>query len=135
SVICISLITGLASLVVTGLYFVVATLVVQVAIEKVIFPIPVLTGGAAGRSVWHPALEGWFDTQRFVYLITAVATLVCAFLVSRLMRSRPSFHAILVGHQPEGASATGLRNWMVKLGVFATSGALIGFAGLLYTFI
>ena len=135
SVIFISLLGGLASLVVTGLYFVVATLVIQVGIEKVIFSVPVLTGGASGRSVWHPAFEGWFDTQRFTYLVAGAVVLVLAFLVSRLMRSRPSFHAILVGHQPQGAMSTGLRNWMVKLGVFAASGLLIGLAGLLYAFI
>ena len=63
SVLCISLLGGLASLVVTGLYFVVASLVIQVGIEKVIFSIPVLTGGASGterlaadprRLVQHP---------------------------------------------------------------------------------
>jgi ABC-type branched-subunit amino acid transport system permease subunit len=54
SVLVISLLAGLASLVVTGLYFVVVTLVIQVAIERVIFSIPSLTGGASGRSVWQP---------------------------------------------------------------------------------
>ena len=42
---------------------------------------------------------------------------------------------MLVGHQPRGATSTGLRNWVVKLEVFAISGALIGVGGLLYAFV
>jgi len=135
SVVAISLLGGLASLVVTGLYFVVASLVIQVAIEKVIFSIPVLTGGASGRSVWQPISSGFFSTQRIIYMITAAVVLSCALAVWRLLRSRPGFHAVLVGHVPEGATSTGLRNWVVKLEVFAISGVLIGIAGLLYAFV
>src|ERR1700756_920293 len=74
----LSLLGGLAALAVTGLYFVVASLVIQVGIEKVIFSIPVLTGGASGHSVWQPIRDGWFGTQRIIYLITAAVVLVCA---------------------------------------------------------
>ena len=38
----------------TGLYFSVASLVVQIGIEKVVFSMGWLTGGASGRGVTQP---------------------------------------------------------------------------------
>ena len=131
----LSVLTGLSSLVVTGLYFVVASLVVQVGIEKVVFSIPGVTGGAAGWSVSQPELSGWFDTQRALYLITGLIVLALAFGVKATLGSRLGFRAVLVGHVPEGASSMGLRNWAIKLLVFAMSGLLIGIGGLLITFV
>jgi branched-chain amino acid transport system permease protein len=134
SVVAFSVIGGLASLVVTGLYFVVATLVLQVGIEKVIFSIPVLTGGAAGRSVWQPHGDGWFSTQRTIYLIVGATVLCVALAVRAMLRSRLGFQVVLVGHVPEGASAMGLRNWMIKLLALLASGLVIGIGGLLIAF-
>ena len=131
----LSVLTGLGSLVVTGLYFVVASLVVQVGIEKVAFSIPGVTGGAAGWSVAQPELSGWFDTQRALYLITGVIVLVLALAVRATLRSRLGFRTVLVGHVPEGAASMGLRNWAIKLLVFAMSGLLIGIGGLLIAFV
>jgi branched-chain amino acid transport system permease protein len=131
----LSVLTGMASLVVTGLYFVVASLVVQIGIEKVVFSLPGVSGGAAGWSVAQPELSGWFDTQRAVYLITGTLVLVLALAVRRTLRSRLGFQTVLVGHVPEGASAMGLRLWSIKLLVFAMSGLLIGIGGLLLAFV
>ena len=131
----LSVIGGLASLVVTGLYFVVASLVLQIGIEKVIFSIPGVTGGAAGEAVPQPVLSGWFGTQRAIYLVVALCALVVAVAVWYVRRSRFGHHAVLVGHVPEGAQAVGVRNWLVKLLVFGFSGVLIGFAGCLFSFI
>ncbi|HEY2703569.1 MAG TPA: ATP-binding cassette domain-containing protein [Candidatus Dormibacteraeota bacterium] len=131
----LSLLTGLASLAVTGLYFVVASLVVQVGIEKVGFSIPGVTGGAAGWGVSQPELTGWFDTQRAIYLIVGAIVLGLALVVRAVLRSRLGFQVVLVGHVPEGARAMGLRNWMLKLTVFAFSGLLIGVGGLLIAFV
>ncbi|HEX3605238.1 MAG TPA: ATP-binding cassette domain-containing protein [Candidatus Dormibacteraeota bacterium] len=138
AVICVvglSLVGGLASLAVTGLYLVVATLVIQVGIEKVIFSIPVLTGGASGRSVYQPDFSGWFSTQRAIYVVAAVVVFTAMFAVHRLLRSKLGFNAVLVGHVPEGAQATGLRNWAVKLLVFGFSGLLIAVAGCMSAFV
>jgi ABC-type branched-subunit amino acid transport system ATPase component/ABC-type branched-subunit amino acid transport system permease subunit len=131
----LSVLTGLASLVVTGLYFVVASLVVQVGIEKVAFSIPGVTGGAAGWAVSQPDLSGWFDTQRAIYLIVGAIVLLLALSVRALLRSRTGFQTVLVGHVPEGAAAMGLRNWMIKLQLFALSGVLVGIGGLLIAFV
>ncbi|TME00097.1 MAG: ATP-binding cassette domain-containing protein [Chloroflexi bacterium] len=131
----LSVVGGLASLVVTGLYFVVASLVLQIGIEKVIFSIPGVTGGAAGEAVPQPVLSGWFDTQRAIFLVVAGFALVVAVVVWAARRSRFGYHSVLVGHVPEGASAVGVRNWLVKLMVFALSGVLIGVAGCLFSFI
>ena len=133
-VVVVSVIGGIASLVVTGLYFVVASLVIQAAIEKVVFSIPGVTGGAAGWAAPQPDLTGWFNTTRCVYLIMAVVVAVIFFAVSRLRRSRFGLHATLVGHVPEGSSAVGVRNWEVKLTVFAISGLVIGMGGCLTAF-
>jgi ABC-type branched-subunit amino acid transport system ATPase component/ABC-type branched-subunit amino acid transport system permease subunit len=131
----LSVVGGLASLVVTGLYFVVASLVLQIGIEKVIFSIPGVTGGAAGEAVPQPVLQGWFDTQRAIFLVVALFAMAVGAAVWAVRRSRFGYHAVLVGHVPEGASAVGVRNWAVKLLVFAFSGVLIGVAGCLFSFI
>jgi branched-chain amino acid transport system permease protein len=131
----ISMLTGLASLAVTGLYFVVASLVVQLGIEKVVFSIPRITGGAEGWTVGQPVLDGWLDTQRAIYLITAAVVLCVALSVRALLRTRMGFQAMLVGHQPDGASAVGLRNPLIKLLVFGISGLVIGLGGLLTAFV
>jgi ABC-type branched-subunit amino acid transport system permease subunit len=123
--------TGLASLVVTGLYFVVASLVVQAAIEKVAFAIPGITSGGVGWTVPQADLSGWFDTQRFYYLTTAIVAGAFGLFAWWVLRSRLGRHAVLVGSVPEGASAVGLRNWMVKLLIFGISGLMIGVGGLL----
>ena len=134
TVVLVSVIGGIASLVVTGLYFVVASLVIQAAIEKVIFSIPGITGGAAGWAAPQPNLTGWFNTTRCVYLIMAIVVAVIFYGVSRLRRSRFGLHATLVGYVPEGSSAVGVRNWEVKLSVFAISGLIIGMGGCLTAF-
>jgi branched-chain amino acid transport system permease protein len=131
----LSVVGGLASLVVTGLYFVVASLVLQIGIEKVIFSIPGVTGGAAGEAVPQPVLSGWFGTQRAIFLIVAGIALAVGVTVWAVRRSRFGLHSVMVGHVPEGASAVGVRNWLVKLMVFAFSGLLIGVAGILFAFI
>jgi ABC-type branched-subunit amino acid transport system ATPase component len=95
----------------------------------------VLTGGASGRSVYQPDLSGWFGTQRCIYLVSTMIVFGTMYAIYRLLKSRMGFHAVLVGHVPEGASATGLRNWAVKLMVFGISGLLIGMAGCLSAFV
>jgi ABC-type branched-subunit amino acid transport system permease subunit len=123
--------TGLASLVVTGLYFVVASLVVQAAIEKVAFAIPGITSGGVGWTVPQADLTGWFDTQRFYYLTTAIVAATFGLFAWWLLRSRLGRHAVLVGTVPEGASAIGVRNWTVKLLIFGAAGLMVGVGGLL----
>jgi branched-chain amino acid transport system permease protein len=131
----VSVIGGLAALVVTGLYFLVASLVIQAAIEKVVFSLSGFTGGAAGWFVPQPDIAtGWFDTNRAVYVIVAAITLGATYGTYRLMRSRFGVHATLIGQVPEGATAVGLRNWAIKLMVFAYSGGLIALGGMLLAF-
>jgi ABC-type branched-subunit amino acid transport system ATPase component/ABC-type branched-subunit amino acid transport system permease subunit len=134
-VLAVSLLGGLGALVVTGLYFVVVSLVIQVGLERVVFSLPGLTGGASGYSVWQPNDYGWLSTQRVIYLVTALVALTCGLAVRALWRSRWGFRIVLVGHVPEGASAMGLRNWAIKLGALLLSGLLVGIGGMLVAFV
>ena len=131
----INMLTGLGSLVVTGLYFAVASLVIQVGIEKVVFSIPELTGGAAGRSVAQPEFTGYFNTQRVIFLVAGLVALGCTAGIWALSRRRPLFRAVMAGWAPEGAAAVGLRSWTHKMAIFALSGLLIGIAGCLSAFV
>ena len=133
-VMALSVAGGLASLVVTGLYFAVASLVVQIGLEKVVFSVGSLTGGAAGRSVYQPGGIGFLNTQRSIYLVVGGICAICTFAVWRLKRSRTVANWIMTGHQPDGASAAGIRRWAQKLVIFALSGLLIGIAGCLSAF-
>jgi ABC-type branched-subunit amino acid transport system ATPase component/ABC-type branched-subunit amino acid transport system permease subunit len=130
-----SLLTGLASLVVTGLYFAVGSLVVQVFIEKVIFSVGELTGGAGGRGVDQPDLSGWFNTNRAVFFIAGVICLVVSVVVWYVKRTRFVPDWVMAGHEPEGADSVGIRRWTQKLVVFGLSGLLIGIAGCLAAFV
>jgi ABC-type branched-subunit amino acid transport system ATPase component/ABC-type branched-subunit amino acid transport system permease subunit len=130
-----SVLGGMASLVVTGLYFAVGSLVVQIGIEKVVFSVGPLTGGAAGRGVPQPYLTGWFNTNRAVFLIAGSICLVVSLVVWRVKRTRLVPNWVMTGHQPEGADAIGIRKWVQKLVVFALSGLLIGIAGCLAAFV
>ncbi|HVW31626.1 MAG TPA: ATP-binding cassette domain-containing protein [Acidimicrobiia bacterium] len=131
----VSMVAGLGSLAVTGLYFAVVSLVVQVGIEKTIFPIGELTGGAGGRGVAQPDLSGWFNTNRCVYLIAGLVCLAVSGVMWWVKRRRIVSLWILTGHQPEGADAVGLFRPVHKIVVFALSGVLVGIAGCLAAFV
>jgi ABC-type branched-subunit amino acid transport system ATPase component/ABC-type branched-subunit amino acid transport system permease subunit len=145
----VSIAGGLSSLVVTGLYFSVASLVVQIGIEKVVFSMGWLTGGASGRGVAQPDApprfrlgnfefglsREFFTSTRLVFLITGLACLVITLAVWRVKRSKTLSNWVMTGHQPEGADAVGIRRWQQKVVVFGLSGLLIGVAGVLFAFV
>jgi len=131
----VSIAGGLASLVVTGLYFTVASLVVQIGIEKVVFSVGKLTGGAAGRGVAQPNFTGYFNTNRVVFLIAGVACLAITLTVWRVKKTKTLCNWVMTGHQPEGADAVGIRRWVQKVVIFGVSGLLIGVAGVLFAFV
>jgi ABC-type branched-subunit amino acid transport system ATPase component/ABC-type branched-subunit amino acid transport system permease subunit len=145
----VSIAGGLSSLVVTGLYFSVASLVVQIGIEKVVFSMGWLTGGASGRGVAQPDApprfrfgdfefglsREFFTTTRLVFLITGLTCLVITLAVWRVKRSKTLSNWVMTGHQPEGADAVGIRRWQQKVVVFGLSGLLIGVAGVLFAFV
>src|SRR5436853_2234093 len=131
----VSALAGLGSLAVTGLYFTVVSLVVQVGIEKTIFPIGQLTGGAGGRGLAQPNFHGWFSTNRAVYLIAGVVCLVVSAVVWYVKQTRLVSLWVLTGHQPEGADAVGLFRPLHKVVVFALSGLVVGIAGCLAAFV
>jgi branched-chain amino acid transport system permease protein len=132
----VSIAGGLASLVVTGLYFAVASLVVQIGIEKVVFSMGWLTGGASGRGVAQPdAINGFFTTTRVVFLITGLVCLVITGAIWRVKKTKLLANWIMTGHQPEGADAVGVRRWVQKVVIFGVSGLMIGAAGVLFAFV
>jgi branched-chain amino acid transport system permease protein len=130
-----SALTGLGSLAVNGLYFTVVSLVAQVGIEKTIFPIGQLTGGAGGRGVAQPEFSGWFNTNRAVYLIAGLTCLAVSGAVWWVKQTRVVSQWVLTGHQPEGADAVGLRRPVHKIVVFTLAGLLVGIAGCLAAFV
>ena len=132
----VSIAGGLASLVVTGLYFAVASLVVQIGIEKVVFSMGWLTGGASGRGVAQPDdINGFFTTTRVVFLISGLVCLAITLAVWRIKRTKALSNWVMTGHQPEGADAVGIRRWAQKVVIFGLSGFLIGVAGVLFAFV
>ena len=132
----VSIAGGLASLVVTGLYFAVASLVVQIGIEKVVFSMGWLTGGASGRGVAQPdPINGFFTTTRVVFLIAGLVCLVITLAVWRVKKTKILSNWVMTGHQPEGADAVGVRRWVQKVVIFGLSGLLIGVAGVLFAFV
>ena len=132
----VSVAGGLASLVVTGLYFSVASLVVQIGIEKVVFSMGWLTGGASGRGVAQPdPINGFFTTTRVVFLIASLTCLAITLGMWRVKKTKILANWVMTGHQPEGADAVGVRRWAQKVVIFGLSGLLIGVAGVLFAFV
>jgi len=132
----VSVAGGLASLVVTGLYFAVASLVVQIGIEKVVFSMGWLTGGASGRGVAQPdPINDFFTTTRVVFLIAGLVCLAITLGIWRVKKTKILSNWVMTGHQPDGADAVGVRRWVQKVVIFGLSGLLIGVAGVLFAFV
>ena len=115
----------------SGVFVMVLTMGLQITLERTLFTLPWVAGGA-GRNfiVDRPELFGFaFESDlRYFYLCLA-ACAGAGLFVYGLRRSRHGQAMNLVRTDSYAAAAVGISPWRYKILAFAVGGALIGLAG------
>ena len=121
---------ALATAKLSGIYVMVLTLGLQVTIERTVFSVAKLTGGAEGVYLSRPSFLGLhFDSDTSFYYL-CLATLAGVVLFLTLFRqSRHGRAMLLVRTNREAAAAVGISPWRYKILAFLISGLLLGLAG------
>lgn len=123
-------IAALATAKLSGIYVMVLTLGLQVTIERTVFSVSKLTGGAEGVYLSRPSFLGLhFDSDTsFYYLCVGVLAVVVVFL-TLFRQSRHGRAMLLVRTNREAAAAVGISPWRYKILAFVICGLLLGLAG------
>jgi ABC-type branched-subunit amino acid transport system ATPase component/ABC-type branched-subunit amino acid transport system permease subunit len=119
-----------------GIYVIAFTLVLQVLIERVIYPREWLTGGVlggAGQTITNPR-PPFFGSQTsdqayFVFCSIWLALVLIA--LKRLRHSPAGLAFLLVGADRQAASSVGINPLRYRIMAFVVSGALAGMGGVL----
>ncbi len=123
-------IAALATAKLSGIYVMVLTLGLQVTIERTVFSVSKLTGGAEGVYLSRPSFLGLhFDSDTsFYYLCLGALAMVVVFL-TLFRQSRHGRAMLLVRTNREAAAAVGISPWRYKILAFVICGLLLGLAG------
>jgi len=129
----VSLVVGVPSLRLKGLYLAITTLAFSFIINTVILEARWLTNGARGLHVRRPELLGVsFDSDAaFAHLCLGFA-LAALFATLNIRRSRIGRAFVAIRDNDIAARAMGINLRAYKLLAFATSAAITGVAGALY---
>jgi ABC-type branched-subunit amino acid transport system ATPase component/ABC-type branched-subunit amino acid transport system permease subunit len=118
-----------------GIYVIAFTLVLQVLIERVVFPRESLTGGAFGGTQLientRPPFPGNERNDDVFYLFCAVWLVVVLVAMKRLRHSPAGLAFLLVGADRQAASSVGINPLAYRIAAFVVSGALAGLGGML----
>jgi ABC-type branched-subunit amino acid transport system permease subunit len=114
----------------SGIYVMILTLGLQVAIQRTVFTYPELAGSLRGSFLHRPHFLGLsFDSDRAYYFFV-LAILAAAVVTLTLFRaSRHGRAMLLVKTDRRAACAVGISPWRCKLTAFAIAGVLAGIAG------
>lgn len=129
----VSLLIGIPSLRLTGIYLAMATLAVGFVVEEVILQSAWLTNGANGMSVPRPELFGWRvgGDRQFMLLIWPL-TAACFWLGRNMLSARTGRAWRAIRDNELAADALGVSLRRYKLLAFSASGFLAGLAGSLF---
>jgi branched-chain amino acid transport system permease protein len=129
-----SLIFGLASLRVKGLYLAIATLAAQYIVQWILSSWTWITGGFQGIVIFEPIQVGPLDTTTPTgkYLLVFIALALVVMFVENLMRSRSGRAMIAVRDQDIAAAGSAVSPLRYKLLAFFISSAIAGLSGVLY---
>lgn len=129
----VSIVVGVPSLRLKGLYLAITTLAFAFIISHVVLSMSWLTNGARGLPVMRPELLGidFESDARFAHLclVVAVATL---FAVLNIQRSRVGRAFVAVRDNDIAARTMGINLQAYKLRAFMTSAFISGIAGALF---
>ncbi len=119
-----------------GIYLISLTLVLQILIEKIVFPRESLAGGAFGGSQIIVNSRPWFfdidlNTDTAFYLFSFGWLLVVLLLIKRLRHSPMGLAFLLVGADRQAASSVGVSPLRFRVVAFVVSGVLAGAGGVM----
>ena len=123
-------IAALATAKLSGIYVMVLTLGLQVTIERTVFSVSKLTGGAEGVYLSRPSFLGLhFDSDTSFYYLCLGALAVVVVFLTLFRQSRHGRAMLLVRTNREAAAAVGISPWRYKILAFVICGLLLGLAG------
>lgn len=128
-----SLLFGIASLRVKGMYLAIATLAAQYIVEWALHAWDFL-GDSYGLVTFKPIVIGPFDTATPAgrYLLIFICLALVVLFVENLMRTRTGRAMIAVRDQDMAAAGSGISPFKYKMMAFFMSSAIAGLAGVLY---
>jgi len=129
----ISVLVGLISLRIEGLYLAIATLAVSEIFRKTFAEFEFITNGFSGKSVRYPTFFGFFklDTT-MTYLLLVVFMVVIMILIHNLINSHVGRALNAMRGSEAAAQAMGINLLKYRLLAFALATALTSTAGILY---
>jgi len=128
-----SIIVGIPSLRLTGLYLAITTLASAFIINHLILEFDGLTGGSRGIFVNRPSIFGVsFEADSALCLLTLFIAGMTLLITLNLKRSRIGRAFIAIRDNDIAARVMGINLSMYKLYAFITSSFIIGISGALY---
>jgi branched-chain amino acid transport system permease protein len=128
----ISLVLGVPSLRLRGVYLTITTLAFGVACQRYFFTRPQLRGSTAVE-VPRKSLLGWStESDRGLYYAVLVVLAIALLLAWNVRRTDTGRVLFAIRDSEQAAAAMGIRIAPYKVGVFAASAALATVAGLFY---
>ncbi len=129
-------ILALCSAKLPGIYVISFTLVLQVLIERVIYPREYLTGGVlggAGQTITNPRppFFGSQTSDQAYFVFCSIWLVLVLIAVKRLRHSPAGLAFLLVGADRQAASSVGINPLRFRVMAFVISGALAGMGGVL----
>lgn len=126
-----SVVLGLSALRIRGLYLAVTTFAFAFAVRSVLFQERYFEWLLPERVERPRFFFVDFEDERSMYYLTVAALLVALALVTALRRTRPGRVFVGVRENEANAQAFGINLIRTRLGAFAVSGFLAGYAGVL----
>jgi len=128
-----SLLVGVPSLRLKGLYLAITTLAFSIIVTQLIVELDGLTGGSGGKAVGRPAILGVIPlrTPTAVYYLTASFAVLTVLVAVNLLRSRVGRAWSALRDYDIAASLMGINLVRYKLMAFATSAFMTGVSGAL----
>lgn len=129
----ISVLVGLISLRIEGLYLAIATLAVSEIFRKTFAEFEFITNGFSGKSAKYPMLFGFFKLNTtMTYLLLVLFMVVIMILIHNLINSHVGRALNAMRGSEAAAQAMGINLLKYRLLAFALATALTSTAGILY---
>lgn len=129
----ISLVLGVPSLRLRGVYLTIVTLAFGAACELFFFPLEEVSGGSRAKPIERPDLLGFsLGRDRALYVVALVVAALAFAACARLRGSDAGRSLLAIRDSEDAAQALGIRIASHKIGAFALSAALATVAGVFY---
>lgn len=125
----VSLVVGVPSLRLRGVYLAIVTLAFGMVCESFLFGFQAFSGGGIAHVIPRPEA---LVSDRTFYLVTLVPLVICLIVIRRLRASDVGRVLFAIRDSEEAAQAMGVPLARYKIGVFALSAGVTGVAGGFY---